>query len=79
MEKFVSYSVTNDFTTTGKNSGEGNRSLLQFDCGKNQQKLCFRSISLVFAATLTFQSIVHYAKRLDAVCKKCRQFAPRSY
>ena len=56
-----------------KNRGRGNPSLLQllFDCGKTSKKPVFDQF-LLFLSTSTFQSIVHYAKRLDVVGEKVR-------
>ena len=49
----------------------GNPSLPQplFDCGKTSKKPVFDQFHL-FLSALTFQSIVHYAKRLDVVGEK---------
>ena len=51
----------------------GNPSLLQllFDCGKTSKKPVFDQFHL-FLSALTFQSIVHYAKRLGVVGAKVR-------
>ena len=61
------------FHDDGKEPRQGNPSLLQllFDCGKTSKNPVFDQF-LLFLSTLTFQSIVHYAKRLDVVGEKVR-------